>query len=404
MKILHIYDGHDRLLPEGSVPTTTYKTAQYAARIGHEVTALERRWQGLPYTEEIDGITFERLELRTGSTHPWTDIPYEQVKSPIGLLRLILNRVEFAIRANKWLKRRDFDIVHAHLPFAAAVLVTINRQLRQKMVYTAHIGEEKKRLRLDSSAPLVLKLFSPDIYLMKRVRKTVVENEAIKSVLEAKGIRNVEVIHPGVEVADFVVSEEEVKAARAKHGGDRRVVMFSGTITPRKGIHVLLGAARQVKADALYLLVGSTSMDRQYASRMMQFANANGLRDSVSFTGHLRLNELKPLYQACDVFVLPSLEEGFGAAMLEAMASGKPLIGSRIGGITLQIRDGWNGFLVEPGNEKELAEKMQYLLDHPEERQRMGENSRRLAEQEFAWTAVADRHLKVYETVAARDR
>ncbi|RLF07945.1 MAG: glycosyltransferase family 4 protein, partial [Thermoprotei archaeon] len=99
-------------------------------------------------------------------------------------------------------------------------------------------------------------------------------------------------------------------------------------------------------------------------------------------------------------FVLPSLEEGFGVVLTEALASGKPLVGSNVGGIPAQIKDGWNGFLVESGNEKQLAEKIRYLIDNPEERERMGENSRKLAREEFDWEKIAERYLKVYEEVA----
>ncbi|MBT9145992.1 MAG: Spore coat protein SA [candidate division WS2 bacterium] len=63
------------------------------------------------------------------------------------------------------------------------------------------------------------------------------------------------------------------------------------------------------------------------------------------------------------------------------------------------IRDGWNGFLVEPANEKQLAQKIKYLLDHPERWEEMGKNSRRLAEEEFEWSKIAEKYLKVYEEV-----
>jgi len=400
VKIVHVYDGHERVFPgEGSVPTIVYQLAKYTARIGHSVTILERRWHGLSHNEEIDGITFKRLDLRIGSTEPWTEIPYKQVKNPISLSRLILDRVDFALKANKWLRERDFDVIHVHIPFAATVLITLNKQLRQKMVYTAHLGEERKRLNLDSDAPLILKLFSPDIYLMKRISKNIVLNEALKSILEAKGLNSLEVVPNGIEIEYFPAEEKERRATREKYGTDRSIVMFAGTITPRKGVEVLLKAANSLKGNGLYLLAGNTSLDSEYTGRMMEFVKVNGLEDSVEFAGHVPYDRLRILHSVCDVFVLPSFEEGLGMVLLEAMASGKPVIGSKVGGIPTLVRDKWNGFLVDPGDEKQLAKKIKYLLNHPQERQTMGDNSRRLAE-EFDWKNIAAKYLRVYEDVA----
>jgi len=94
---------------------------------------------------------------------------------------------------------------------------------------------------------------------------------------------------------------------------------------------------------------------------------------------------------------LPSLAEGDPLVTLEAMASGKPVIGTRVGGIPHHIRDGWNGFLIDPANEQQLADKIKYLIDNPEERKSMGVNSRKYAEEEFDWSKVAERLLAVYQ-------
>jgi glycosyltransferase involved in cell wall biosynthesis len=69
-----------------------------------------------------------------------------------------------------------------------------------------------------------------------------------------------------------------------------------------------------------------------------------------------------------------------------------------VGGIPNKIRDGWNGFLIDPGNEQQLAEKIAYLIDNRDDRQRMGENSRRYAEEEFNWGKVSERLLAVYQS------
>jgi glycosyltransferase involved in cell wall biosynthesis len=149
--------------------------------------------------------------------------------------------------------------------------------------------------------------------------------------------------------------------------------------------------------DVLFLIAGNLNLDKEYAQKVMEYAKSKGV--NAKFTGFVPYEDLKALYSACDIFVLPSLEEGHGVVLTEAMASGKPLIGSNVGGIPMQIKDGWNGFSVEPGNEKALVEKIQYLVVNEEERARMGKNSKKLAKEEFDWSKIAERYLEVYEEI-----
>jgi glycosyltransferase involved in cell wall biosynthesis len=117
----------------------------------------------------------------------------------------------------------------------------------------------------------------------------------------------------------------------------------------------------------------------------------------------LPYDDLKALYRVSDIFVYPLLGYGGVAiSLLEAMAAGLPLIATNIGGLPTQVRDGWNGFLVEPANEKQLAEKIKYLIDHPEERIKMGINSRKLAEGEFNWDKIAEKYIEVYKKVLSQ--
>jgi glycosyltransferase involved in cell wall biosynthesis len=400
MKVLHVFDdygtpGERALAGQGSVPTVVYYLAKYAAR-KHEVTILERDHGALPREGFIDEIRYVRIRACKLPA-----APYRLVKSLRGLVRLARDAFDVARKVNDFLKNEDFDVVHVHFPFASSILVSLNKDLRNKMVYTAHVGEEGKRFGLEPSAPLALKLFSPDLYLMKRVKKSVVLNEPLKEKLVEKGIpeEKLEVIPNGVNVEDFNVSEEEVERVRRKYRLEGVVVMFAGTITPRKGILELMKAAELLnRKDVLFLIVGNLNLDRDYVQKVMEYARIKGI--NAKFTGFVPYEDLKALYSACDVFVLPSFEEGHGIVLTEAMASGKPLIGSNVGGIPMQIKDGWNGFLVEPGNEKQLAEKIGYLIENEEERAIMGKNSRKLAKEEFDWEKIAERYLKIYEVIS----
>jgi glycosyltransferase involved in cell wall biosynthesis len=204
-------------------------------------------------------------------------------------------------------------------------------------------------------------------------------------------------------VEDFNVSEEEVERVRRKYRLEGVVVMFAGTITPRKGVLELMKATELLnRRDVLLLVVGNLDLDKEYARKVVEYAKDKGI--NAKFTGFIPYEDLKALYSACDVFVLPSFEEGQGVVLLEAMASGKPLIGSKVGGIPMQIKEGWNGFLVEPGDVRQLAERILYLVENEGERMRMGENSRKLAKEKFDWERISERYLKVYEEIVKGDK
>jgi glycosyltransferase involved in cell wall biosynthesis len=402
MKVLHVFDdygtpGERALAGQGSVPSVVYYLAKYTAR-KHEVTILERDHGVLPREEFIDGIRYVRIRADRLPA-----APYRLVKSLRGLVRLARDALDVARKVNNFLEEEDFDVVHVHFPFASSILVSLSKELREKMVYTAHVGEEGKRFGLDPSAPLALKLFSPDLYLMKRVRKSVVLNEPLKEKLVKKGIpeEKLEVIPNGVNVEDFNVGEEEVERVRRKYGLEGVVVMFAGTVTPRKGVLELMRAAELLnRRDVLFLVVGSLDLDKEYAQKVVEYAKCKGI--NAKFTGFVPYEDLKALYLACDIFVLPSFEEGQGVVLLEAMASGKPLIGSKVGGIPMQIKEEWNGFLVEPGDVRQLVERILYLVENEGERIRMGENSRKLAKEKFDWERISERYLKVYEEIVKR--
>lgn len=409
MKILHIFDDYgtpgERAFPgEGSVSSIVYYLAKYAAKMGHEVTILERDHRVLPEKEDIDGIRFDRF--RVGKLPA---APYKLIKSPIGFFRLLVDGFRVARKIGRFIAENDFNVIHVHFPFAVSILVTFNKKIREKVVYTAHIGEETKRFNLAFGSPLALRFFSPDLYLMRRARKSVILNEPLKRKLALKGIRedSLEVIPNGVEVDDYRgFNEDEIKRVKEKYGvTDGTTVMFAGTITPRKGVETLMKAAEMIiylqgRRDILFLLVGNLSIDKDFAEKTKKYVRSRSLENNVKFTGFVSYEDLKVLYAACDIFVLPSFEEGFPIVLSEAMASGKPLIGTNVGGIPMQIRNGWNGFLVEPGNEKQLVEKIVHLLDHPAERRVMGNNSRRLAEGEFDWRKISEMYSEIYKEVA----
>ena len=132
-------------------------------------------------------------------------------------------------------------------------------------------------------------------------------------------------------------------------------IVYAGVLIPRKGLHHLLAAfAALEQAGARLQLVGHAE-NADYAAALRQQAAQLGISDRVRFCGAVTQRELAERFGAARVMVLPSLSEGLGRVVVEAMLLGTPVIGSRVGGIPDLIQPGVTGWLVEPGDEAALA-------------------------------------------------
>jgi len=401
LNILHIFDDYgtpcERALPGiGSVPSVVYNLAKYSVKKGHNVTILERGHSKNTLEEEyIDDIHYVKIKARELPA-----APYRLIKSPNGVLTLLKDSWTIARKINDFLnKNKDFDIIHFHFPFAASFLVNLNRNIRSKCVYTAHVGEEAKRFGFNSVLRFML---SPDVYLMKRIKKSVVLNENLKNKLIAKGVRNIAVIPNGIDVEQFYIDSQRINDIRRKYNlDDNIVIMFAGTITPRKGVQYLVKAAKKIVdsgyRNVKFLFVGNTELDVEFFSSILSYIKQNNLTDYILFTGYVPYEDLKSLYCACDIFVLPSLGEGDPIALKEALAAGKPIVATNVGGIPMQVIDGWNGFLISVGDVKVLSAKLIKLISNPVLKMNMGCNSKFLAASLFNWGRIVDFYInKVY--------
>jgi glycosyltransferase involved in cell wall biosynthesis len=180
-----------------------------------------------------------------------------------------------------------------------------------------------------------------------------------------------------------------------------KVVLFVGALTKwhrYKGLDILLRAFSLIDDSRFRLLVVG---DGILALEYRQLASALFITDRVIFAGDVPDSELPKYYACSDILVLPSKDrsEGFGLTLLEANASGKPVIGTSVGGILSVIQDGFNGALVPPNDPETLACKLKELLCGPDRRLiEMGMNGRMFAEN-LDWSVVAERTEKLYASV-----
>jgi len=174
---------------------------------------------------------------------------------------------------------------------------------------------------------------------------------------------------------------------------DLALVGTIGALVPRKGQVTLLQAAEAVlraRPETRFLICGSGPLE----GLLGEHARRLGIDGRVVFLPERE--DVRPLLASLEVFVLPSAAEGLGVSALEAMAMGKPVVASRVGGLVEVVEDGETGFLVEPKEAGELAQALLRLLREGELRERFAKNARERAESLFGRAVMLDRTEELY--------
>lgn len=206
----------------------------------------------------------------------------------------------------------------------------------------------------------------------------------------------ISVIYQGLELDDYSASCGHRRAARVLLGiRDGDIVVGSvGRLEPVKGHRYLLDAAARLVTShsrLRFLFVGDGSLRRELEAR----AKATGLAGKCIFTGWR--DDIARILPAFDLFVLPSLNEAVGMALIEAQACAVACIASRVGGIPEVLKDGVAGFLVSPANPAALERAIMQLIDDPDKRHRMGEAGRAFVIGEFNAAAMVEKTTWLYE-------
>ena len=166
------------------------------------------------------------------------------------------------------------------------------------------------------------------------------------------------VAYPPTDRFGNAISEEEIKE-RSKKKELR--ILFLGNVMGRKGLHTLLEAVKGLKSKVIVDVVGSLTSEPKYAKQMQEFINQNDLSSFVFLHGSLDKQPLIEKLKNANVLVVPSSYEGFGIVYLEGMGFGLPAIGTTAGAAGEIIRDGVDGFLIQPGDAHLLRAKLQIM-------------------------------------------
>lgn len=336
----------------------TYHMAENLAQCGHEVHVITSLDEGLPEVGCEKGFHIHRLpkiEIHfIGGLVFWADI----------------------IRKLQKIKP---DLIHAQ-SFASGMPALLSNKL----------------LRI----PYVIYGRGSDVYLpswfTKLTAKTILKNasavialtEHMKGAMQTIYSRDVVVVPNGINLGGDTGRQSE-----RRNPGKR--ILFVGRLHPVKGIRYLLGAMSMVHQnmpEAKLILVG----DGEERELLENLTDSLEIRECVEFAGRVPHERIQDYMDQAEVFVLPSLSEGFPVTILEAMACGLPVVATCVGGIPDIIEDGTNGYLVDAMNQEQIAEALLTLLRNEQLRNNISDSNRETAEK-YRWDTVITTLEGIYQ-------
>ncbi len=209
----------------------------------------------------------------------------------------------------------------------------------------------------------------------------------------------VRIVPNGVDTERFKPAECVEPLKQWLGVNDKRLVLFVGRLIPRKGLPYLVEAAKAVVReceDTVFIIVGDGPLKNSLIS---QTKSAN-LSENFLFAGDAREEQLPAFYNCADIFVLPSIQEGQGISLLEAQASGKPVVAFNTGGIREALQEKETGLLTEV-NSQSLADALLRLLSNSALREKMGQKGREFVSGSLSWDVCAHKMVEVYREAKA---
>lgn len=303
--------------------------------------------------------------------------------------------------------RRQAPVLVAQSPyegFAAAVVKSAAglAGTRVALVVESH-GD------FEISPFLQRKTWFPSVYryLIRHLPRFALRRADVLRAISDSTRRQLEEWVPGKRIVQFPTwtdIEPFLRAGEARGECDgERTFLYVGVLIARKAVDVLITSFATLSGrdpDARLVIIGHAE-DPEYARSLREQAEALGVASHVSFLPPMSQRELAQYMVRADGLVLPSVSEGLGRVVFEAMACATPVIGSNVGGIVEMVVDGETGLLVDPGNPEALVERMAWILAHPGEARAMGAKARLFAKRFFSTESYVSGYERLFEEATA---
>jgi glycosyltransferase involved in cell wall biosynthesis len=299
------------------------------------------------------------------------------------------------------IKKEKIELMHAQGFLSGIICCLLKKATKIPYVFTiqsADFGIYHKKLNFWPIAKIYGKL---EKSIFKNAKYCHAISRHLEKHLQQHGAKNTIVIPNGVDITKFIPVDDKMQLRKELGYNTKNLIVCVSRLEHKNGTYDLIEAANYLQkeiSDFKIVICGSGSQQEE----LQKMINKFGLENKIFLLGSVLYNKIPQYMAMADIFIRPSLAEGFGNVFIEAMATGTPVIGTPVGGIVDFLKDPSTssgqatGVFCEPGNPKDIAEKINLLLTDKNLAKLITENGLKMAREKYDWHIIAQQIRELY--------
>lgn len=390
--------------------------------ISHMYPSVFNEIGGIFVHEQVKALVSKGVEVQVLSPIPWTpfpvnclsfkwkkysEVPKREIREGINIWYpryLTFPRAWFFASSgyrmylgiknvvSKIHKEFQFDLIHAHVALPDGYAGEKIAQKYEKPLFVNIHGQDFQKTIFKNNK------YKKNIEkIINFSEKTIVVSKKLKKI----GEKYLEINKDKIIVVSNGINRDDIYTEKNKNVQDykgKKVILSVSHLIKTKGIDLNIKAIAKLKQkypNIIYLIIG----EGEEKKKLKKIVSELNLQDRAIFVGEVSHYKVMEYMASCDIFSLPSWNEGFGVVYLEAMAQGKPVIGCQGEGIEDFVEHGKTGLLIKPKDVDSLVKAMDFLLSHPSEAKDIGKRAQELVLRNYTWEKNAEKTIKIYQEV-----